>query len=409
MNTGGSSCSLAAPQVDEPTGGSLRGTTAVAMSGGLDSSVVAWWLAEQGESVIGLSMLLWDHSLERRNGRCCGALDLGDAKRVADQAGVPHYTLRMDQEFREHVVDPFVNDYLAGRTPSPCVRCNTWIKFDLLLERATGLGAEAVATGHYARIVHNQQTDEFELHEAVDRSKDQTYFLFELTQDQLRYSRFPLGELTKEEVRAMAREAGLVVAEKGESMEVCFVTQGVREFVEGQVARDPSAYPLAGRVNADRDAQEDGAVLLSEDGEELGRGAPYYRYTVGQRKGLGVAADRRLYVLDVDPEQNTVRVGDRHRLLSPGLEGERLHWIGRPPAGPVRATVRIRSRHDGVGARIEDLGSGRVHVLFDEPQSAVVPGQAAVFYDGSRVLGGCWIDSALELDRAAPARRGLGG
>ena len=389
-------CALDPTPTDEPMAGSLRGTTAVAMSGGLDSSVVAWWLADEGESVIGLSMLLWDHSLERRNGRCCGALDLGDAKRVAEQAGVPHYTLRMDQEFREHVVDPFVNDYLAGRTPSPCVRCNTWIKFDLLLERAMALGADSVATGHYARIVHNPETDEFELHEALDSSKDQTYFLFELTQDQLRYSRFPLGELTKEEVRAMARRVGLVVAEKGESMEVCFVTEGVREFVEGQVQQNPGAYPLADRVSATQEESGEGAMLVSDEGAELGRGAPYYRYTVGQRKGLGVAADRRLYVLDVDAEQNTVRVGDRELLLAPGLEGERLHWIGRPPEGTVRASVRIRSRHAGIGASIEGLGGGRARVVFDEPQSAVTPGQAAVFYDGSRVLGGCWITEALE-------------
>ena len=397
MSSADQACSLDSPRIDEPAANSLRGTTAVAMSGGLDSSVVAWWLAEQGESVIGLSMLLWDHSLERRNGRCCGALDLGDAKRVAEQAGVPHYTLRMDQEFREHVVDPFVNDYLAGRTPSPCVRCNTWIKFDLLLERAMALGADSVATGHYARIVYNPETDEHELHEANDRSKDQTYFLFELTQDQLRYSRFPLGEMSKHEVREMARRAGLVVAEKGESMEVCFVTDGVREFVEGQVERNPGAYPLAERVRAGAgEVGDDGAILVSEGGEVIGRGAPYYRYTVGQRKGLGVASDRRLYVLDVDPEQNAVRVGDRERLLAPGFVGERLHWIGRPPEGAVRASVRIRSRHQGVGARIEDLGAGRTRVLFDEQQSAVTPGQAAVFYDGSRVLGGCWIEAALE-------------
>ncbi len=207
---------------------------AVAMSGGLDSSVTAWKLAREGRPVVGLSMLLWDQSGVEANGRCCGALDLGDAKRVAGQAGIPHYTLRMDREFRDKVVDPFVDDYLAGRTPSPCVRCNTWIKFDLLLERARRLGATRVATGHYARILPG--ADGPELHTAVDTGKDQSYYLFELTAEQLAASLFPLGELTKPQVREIAREAGLVVAEKGESMEVCFVSGGIREFVEAEAA-----------------------------------------------------------------------------------------------------------------------------------------------------------------------------
>src|SRR6185295_5431817 len=217
-----------------------NGATAVAMSGGLDSSVAAWLLAQRGEPVIGLSMLLWDHSGEAVHGRCCGALDLGDAKRVAQQAGIPHYTLRMDREFRAQVVDPFVDDYLAGRTPSPCVRCNSWIKFDLLLERAKRLGAERVATGHYARIVAG--ADGPELHAAVDADKDQSYYLFELTQAQLAASLFPLGEMTKPEVRELARQAGLAVAEKGESMEVCFVAGGVREFVEQQAEEHPERF-----------------------------------------------------------------------------------------------------------------------------------------------------------------------
>lgn len=211
--------------------------TAVAMSGGLDSSVTAWLLAHRERPVVGLSMLLWDRSQENTRGRCCGALDLGDARRVAAQCGIPHYTLRMDEDFRRHVVDPFVEDYLAGRTPVPCTRCNTYIKFDLFLERARGLGASRMATGHYARIVAGE--DGLELHSARYPEKDQSYYLFELTQEQLAASEFPLGELTKAEVREVAREAGLTVAEKGESMELCFVAGGVRDFVEEEVAAAP--------------------------------------------------------------------------------------------------------------------------------------------------------------------------
>ncbi|HKV11552.1 MAG TPA: tRNA 2-thiouridine(34) synthase MnmA [Thermoanaerobaculia bacterium] len=358
---------------------------AVAMSGGLDSSVTAWLLAREGQPVVGLSMLLWDRSSEATHGRCCGALDLGDAKRVAQQAGIPHYTLRMDEEFREKVVDPFVSDYLAGRTPSPCVRCNTWIKFDLLLERARRFGASKVATGHYARIVEGP--DGPELHTALDADKDQSYYLFELTQEQLAASLFPLGEKTKPEVRQLAREAGLVVAEKGESMEVCFVAGGVREFVEEQVAENPDRYAAA--------ALSAPATLVDAAGTPLGEGQPYYRYTVGQRRGLGLSAPSPLYVLQIQPEENRVVVGENHDLLAPGLRGERLHWIGPDPAGAVEATVKIRSRHPGVSALIRPQGEGQVEIDFAEPQRGVTPGQAAVFYRGSRVLGGCWITGRL--------------
>jgi tRNA-uridine 2-sulfurtransferase len=376
------------------SGATPAAPVAVAMSGGLDSSVAAWLLSRGEAPVVGLSMLLWDRMKEGERGaarraavssRCCGALDLGDARRVADQAGIPHYTLRMDEEFRRHVVDPFVADYLAGRTPSPCVRCNTFVKFDLLIERAKRIGAGALATGHYARIVDGPEG--CELHAAADAEKDQSYYLFELSAEQLAFSRFPLGAMTKSEVRAIAREAGLVVAEKGESMEICFVDGEVREFVEREASEFADRHPRAAAAGP--------AHVVDRDGRELGRAEPYYRYTVGQRRGLGVAAARRLYVLDVVPESNTVVVGGEHELLAPGLAGERLHWIGPPPAGPVEATVKIRSRHAGVPALVRPRAEGRVEVDFAAPQRGVAPGQAAVFYRGSRVLGGCWITRRL--------------
>jgi tRNA-specific 2-thiouridylase len=414
---------------------------AVAMSGGLDSSVTAWLLARAGRPVVGLSMLLWDRSAEARHGRCCGALDLGDARRVAQQAGIPHYTLRLDREFRRHVVDPFVDDYLAGRTPSPCVRCNTWIKFDLLLERARRLGAERLATGHYARILAG--ADGPELHAALAADKDQSYYLFELTAEQLAASLFPLGAMTKAQVRALARQAGLVVAGKGESMEVCFVSGGIREFVEAEVAAAPGRF--GGGVGGTAAGSEAGsearsavelaagrpATLVDSGGAVLGAGQPYYRYTVGQRRGLGLAARHPLYVLAIEPDGNRVVVGEERELLAAGLLGERLHWIGPEPdrasgasggggaggaGAPIEATVRIRSRHPGVAARIHPRGprrpdglpdtpgprdpldsdrAGEVEVEFLEPQRGVTPGQAAVFYRGSRVLGGCWIRKRL--------------
>ncbi len=366
--------------------------TAVAMSGGLDSSVAALLLRRQGVPVVGLSMLLWDRSQQARHGRCCGSLDLGDARRVAEQVGMPHYTLRMDGEFRRHVVDPFVTSYVRGRTPSPCISCNTTIKFDAFRQRARRLGADRTATGHYARI-RRDRDGLFELHTGVDREKDQSYFLFELTQEQLAHADFPLGELRKEEVRELAREAGLAVAGKGESMEICFVDRGVQEFVE-------SERPELSRAPA---------RVATEDGVSLGHGAPWYRYTVGQRRGLGVATGRRLYVLDVQPDENRIVVGDHDALRAPGLLGRGLHWIGgQPPEGDgdrngrgVEVEVRIRSRHPGASAVVECLPGGGGHeagtcrVRFREPQTAVAPGQAAVFYRGTRVLGGCWIEQAL--------------
>jgi tRNA-specific 2-thiouridylase len=362
----------------------MKPTIAVAMSGGLDSSVTAWLLSQAGHPVIGLSMLLWDRSQDNTYGRCCGPLDMGDAKRVAQQCGISHYTLRMEEEFRRAVVEPFVQDYLDGRTPIPCTRCNSWIKFDLFLEKARQLGADRMATGHYARIVEGPEG--YELHSAAESSKDQSYYLFELTQDQLASTLFPLGEKTKPEVREMAREAGLMVAEKPESMEICFVDGSVREFVESQVAAQPTRFRT--------ESLNQPSQLVDGDGKVLGKGEPYYRYTVGQRRGLGIAAPEPLYVLGVEPEHNRVAVGPEAALRAPGLIGRDVHWIGPERDAPVEAMVKIRSRHPGVPSLVRPTGEGRVEVEFAEPQIGVSPGQAAVFYDGSRVLGGCWIDGS---------------
>ena len=383
--------------------GSGGGFTAVAMSGGLDSSVAASLLARTGGPVIGLSMLLWDQSSKERSGRCCGSLDLGDARRVARQVGIPHYTLRLDAEFTAKVVDPFVDDYAAGRTPSPCVRCNTFIKFDAFVERARRLGAARIATGHYARIVEGPEG--LELHRGADEEKDQSYFLFELRQEQLAAAVFPLGEMTKIAVRDEARRAGLHVAEKGESMEVCFVDGDLQPFLDERLARAAGTADLAPppvdapatapatlpATHAATAAARRGADVVDRSGRHLGTAGPYYRYTVGQRRGLGIGGRRPLYVLEVVPAANRVVVGGRDELRASGLRGERLHWIGTPPTGEVEASVRIRSRHPGVPSRIQPRPGRRVEIEFASPQDGVAPGQAAVFYDGTRVLGGCWI------------------
>lgn len=350
--------------------------TAVAMSGGLDSSVTAWLLTRQQREVVGLSMLLWEDGPPAGDERrCCGALDLGDARRVATQIGIPHYVLEMQSEFRRHVVNPFVDAYLAGQTPVPCTACNTWIKFDLLLEKACQVGADRVATGHYARI--EEGPDGLELHTAVDRSKDQSYYLFELSQQQLAHAEFPLGERTKTEVRDLARRSQLVVAEKGESMELCFVSGSIQKFVENALEQRGESAGGPSRV-------------VGRDGAELGSAAPYYRYTVGQRRGLGIGGGERRYVMDVDPDRNVVTLGSRDDLMADGLEGGPAHWIGRPLGTGDHVDVRIRARHNPVSGRLTVSDSG-VRVDFAEPQFGVTPGQAAVFYRDTRVLGGCWI------------------
>jgi tRNA-specific 2-thiouridylase len=364
------------------------GLTAVAMSGGVDSSTVAALLQEQGRAVVGLTMQLWNQRrLPELQGdgpaqhRCCSLDDVYDAKRVAQHLNFPHYIVNFEEQFEARVVRPFVDQYLAGRTPIACTNCNTDVKFEPLLRMARQIGAERLATGHYARIQRNEQTGRWELLRARDESKDQSYFLWGLSQEQLSRSDFPLGELTKEEVRALARRVNLPVAEKPESMELCFVPNGSYvQFIQ--------AYSRERGV-----AMENGeGEIVTRNGEMIGRHTGVHQFTIGQRKGLGFAAGKPLYVVAIDPQNNRVVVGEDDALRTTVCEIENVNWIacGNPDA-PLRAAVKIRHKHEAAAATIEALDSTRARVTFDLPQRAITPGQGAVFYSGDVVIGGGWI------------------
>jgi tRNA-specific 2-thiouridylase len=352
---------------------------AVAMSGGVDSSVAALLLQRGGHEVIGLSMQLWDRSAEPgRTSRCCAADDLSDARRVAWRLDIPHYVLDLEEEFTENVVRPFVASYVAGETPVPCSACNAKVKFATLLDRARGMGCEAVATGHYVRRGVDPGTGAAVLRKGADPSKDQSYFLWDLTPDQLSAACFPVGNLTKHDVRALAREADLPTADKEESQEICFVPAGERagDFVRSQAGRMGIALPVApGEV---QDAR----------GERLGAHEGHYRFTIGQRRGIGVSSDARLYVLSVDAAANRVVVGPAADLETREAFVEGLRFPSGPREGAFRAGVRVRHRAVEVPATIVPVPDGAARVLFDAPVRAVAPGQSCVFYDGDVVIGG---------------------
>jgi tRNA-uridine 2-sulfurtransferase len=360
----------------------------VAMSGGVDSSTVAAMLHDRGEDIIGLTMQLWNQRrLPELQGdapvqhRCCSTDDVYDARRVAEYFGFPFYVVNFEREFEESVIRPFAKDYLEGRTPIPCTLCNNHVKFEQLLATARQIGAEKIATGHYARVRHNPDTGRYELFRARDESKDQSYFLFGLTQEQLSGAEFPLGELTKREVREIARRLAVPVAEKPESQEICFVPSGsYTRFIEGY-------FREQGRALADEPGE-----IVSISGEVLGRHSGLRHYTIGQRRGLGFAAGRPVYVLQIDRLNNRLVVGEDKELLRTTFEVRDVNWIAvETPRTPVQARVRIRHRHEAADAEVEGLSHDAARVRFLEPQRAITPGQAAVFYSGDVVIGGGWI------------------
>src|SRR3954452_9226833 len=359
---------------------------AVAMSGGVDSSTVAALLAREGRSVVGLTMQLWNQrrlpelAVEGATGRCCSLDDVYDARHVAEQVGIPYYVVNFEKQFEEQVVKPFVDEYLAGRTPIPCTLCNNYIKFDRFLEMADAVGAHHIATGHYARIRYAAASGRYQLLRAVDDSKDQTYFLFGLTQQQLERTLFPLGEMTKPAVRDLARSMDLDVASKGDSQEICFVPNGDYAAFMSAYLKETGVAP----------SQTRGEIVNSE-GKRLGEHEGVHHFTVGQRKGLGISAPEPLYVISTEPLSQRVVVGRNDELLRDRLVAKDINWIS--IAGvtePRRAQVKIRNKHAGAAATLYAAGD-RVEVVFDEAQRAVTPGQGAVFYDGDVVLGGGWI------------------
>ncbi len=364
-------------------------TVAVAMSGGVDSSTVAAMLCERGYNVVGLTLQLWNQRRlaghegmpEAVQGRCCSIDDVYDARYVAEKLGIPYYVVNQESRFEHDVVRPFVDEYLSGRTPIPCSLCNNHLKFDQLLITARQIGADLLATGHYARNEYDERSGRWVLKRPADVSKDQTYFLFGLTQEQLSRTLFPLGNMCKPDVREEARRTGLRLFEKPDSQEICFIPGGdYKKFLDAYLEEQGEAIP------------DTAGELVSTSGEVIGTHDGIHKFTVGQRKGLGVATGAPLYVLEIRGDRRQVVVGQADELLSSTLRAKRLNWIAIDDLrAPMRVSVKIRHRHEAAAALIDKAGEDEVLVTFDAPQRAITPGQAAVFYDGDRVVGGGWI------------------
>jgi tRNA-uridine 2-sulfurtransferase len=361
----------------------------VAMSGGVDSSVAAALLTEQGHDVIGVSMQLYPSTpsgrsgqapgapeIDRAYGTCCTLDDLHDARRVAQVLRIPHYILNLESRFNDAVVSNFVREYVSGRTPIPCAHCNSDLKFSALLERAMGLGAGALATGHYARITRDESGG-YHLLRGLDHGKDQSYFLFTLTQEHMAGAMFPVGHLDKDTVRTHARRLGLRVADKPDSQEICFVPDGdYAAFVEREA-------PELTRPGA----------IVSEGGRVLGTHGGVHRFTIGQRKGLRLSSSDPLYVTHIDAATARVTVGPKESLGRASLTASDVNWTsGVAPVEWRNIAAQIRHRHPAASARVRAVDDGRAELAFDEPQTAVTPGQAVVFYAGEEVVGGGWIE-----------------